>query len=573
MKILSRLKTIFGLNRTGSGTAAASATPATRTVNTLDIAAQKKAPARRYGIQAAARNNGMEKWAGLREDYAAQEYVQAIYDVMARGYDLHFNCADIRGHHQGRTARNIGKGVVWRVELRPEEVGLSPEQALATAELLNRLRELHSQSGGMDAQGKGRSEGILQIIAFLTHMVCGGCLIHRVWRPSSSRALPLALELIPGSRISTPYKEMGNPLISFGVEYADEYRSQVVGYHVKRVPQSIGNSFINLPEWDFIPIEDAAFLELLEPAGIDRSLPDIVAITRLVFNRGELIERTVECARAHSNIHAVVEAAAGQNPYDNASDAADGADPSDCGFQPEGWTMVDGVKMFYTFNGEKVTFNNATMPQPDFKGFNEICDSRLTRGLNTRQSELTRKVDTSYSGGMQERQIDNPNVEQMRENFVCQWNKVHAWFLDACFIAAGSVAMPGYSSATALFWNQARKQFPGEVPLNPVDHRNAQKLALAMGLTSEIQECEADGDDYEKVQREKAKAWAIRRKVEAEFKLPPNTLEPLADLPEVKTEIADDADGDKLDKAQPDSKFTATRTGNRISGRMKAVRV
>ncbi len=137
----------------------------------------------------------------------------------------------------------------------------------------------------------------------------------------------------------------------------------------------------------------------------------------------------------------MIEVAPGHDPYLETQDAAD-MQTSNGNLFSDNWANVDGVKERRLFNGEKATMNSAMLPAPDFTGFNAVCDERMTRGLNTNKSQFTRSVDSSYSAGMQERQIDNPVVDQLRENFTCAWNKVHGWFLDSLYLS-GAVQMPG----------------------------------------------------------------------------------------------------------------------------------
>jgi hypothetical protein len=522
-------------------------------------------PSHKYGIEAS-NHASMEGWKPAREDQFSEEYLSKIYEIIARAFNLHVNNADIRGHNLGRTARTIGAGIDWKVTLIPDEVGMTPDDATKVCARLNRVRELHSMAGGFDASGRDRSEGILQVVAFLTHFIMGSCLIHRVGINESDRLLPLAIELIPGSRISTPYEFYSDPKVHFGVHYSDEYRSRVTGWHVKRVPKTIGNSVVAMPEWDFIPYEDGSFLELVEPAGVDRALPNCVAVTRLVFNRGQMFENCVEASRNHAAIHAVLKVGTG-NFYDRAEDLADETTSSG-NLIPEGWHEVDGVKERMIDAKDELEFRNAVTPGPDFVGVDGKYDERICRGLNGRLSEFTRSMNSSYSGGMQERQNDNPNVDQLRENFVDKWNRVHGWFLDACFLE-NAAPMPGYSRKTKVYWLQARKQPPAEIPLNPVDHRNSQKLALAMGQSDEYAEAEADGKDYEHILRAKAKAFKLRRQIEHDEKLPDGVLEASSDLPEIKTQPLDTIDSRETDEQPGKKAFKA----NRISQRLKAVRV
>ncbi len=530
--------------------------------------------AKQFSLQAATTGNGMGQWGGSRDDYANQEYADKLPNVQRRAQDLHFNCADIRGHHFGRTGRIVGKGVHYKSIIKGSEVGLSDEAVADVNAQLNRVRRLHSRAGGFDAQDKGRSEGILQVQALMTSMVLGGCLIHRVIRKEAGRVLPLALELIPGSRISQPLNLAGDPLVHLGIRYSDTYRSRVLGWYVARVPKTIGNSSIPLPDWDYIAWEDGIFLEPVEIAGLDRSLPDVVAVTRLVFNRSELVDAAVESARNHSRMSVIFEVPAGLNPADAAEDAVNSTAGAVGDTLPESWRMVNGVMERYVANGTKTTMNSANLPSPDFKGFNDVTDSRLTRGLNTRGSEFTRKVDASYSGGMQERQIDNPNVELARHNFKNSWNRVHEWVLDACFIS-GAVEMSGYSAATRVYWSEARVQFPGEVPLNPVDWISSQTKRVASGLSSLSHECEENGDDYEDIIEQQANDYRLRRKYETNG-VPVFALEPLQDMPAERLRgNPPDAEHQEAG-AGADSEggigFSDKRPRSRVSQRLKAAR-
>lgn len=488
--------------------------------------------ARYSAASGAARTNGLQGWSPPKEEQIFEGFARDVSDLQARGFDLHVNSPDIRGHNHGRAARCVGKGVAFKCLPVAEEIGIAPEVTVKIARQIDRLRELHSDAGGFDAQNRMRSEGVLQYVAFLTHFIFGSCLIHRVWDTDRARLLPFGIELIPGSRISQPYEKMGDPLVHNGVAYADAYRSKVTGWYVRRVPKTIGNSSVALPEWDFIAVADAAMLELVEPAGVDRSFPNAVAAMRLVFNRGEMVELNVEAARKHATVHGVLEVKDGHNPEIRAEDMV-----------PDEFTRRGGVMERVIWAGDKYTLQNSFLPGPDFPGFFVTTDGRLARALNTRLSEFTRTNQGSYSGGMQENQIDKPNVDVMRENFVDAWRGVHGWVLDACYLS-GAVEMPKYSARTKAYWLNARVRFPGEQPLNPVDHENAKNMRIANGTSSEIGECEADGHDYQQIQRDRGQSYVIRREVEKELDLPEGTLDPKNDLPDVKESTSIDGDHD-----------------------------
>ncbi len=497
----------------------------------------------RYSAAAgAAKTHGMQGWNPPKEEQIFEAFQSDLIELQSRGFDLHVNVGDIRGHNHGRSARCVGKGAAFKCVPLAVKLGLDAEKASEIARQIDELGDLHSDAGGFDAAGRGRSEGILQYVAFLTHFVFGSCLIHRVWNTFRDRLLPFSVELIPGSRISTPYTKMGDPLVHHGIVYADDYRSKVTGWYVRRVPKTIGNSSVALPEWDFISVDDGSMLELVEPAGVDRSFPNAVAAMRLVFNRHEMVELNVEAARKHSTVHAVTKVKSGHNPQQRAED-----------LYPEGWSERDGVKERFAYDGDETTLQTSFLPGPDFPGFHNTTDGKLSRALNTRLSELTRTNQGSYSGGMQENQIDKPNVDVMRENFVDAWRSVQGWKLDACYLS-GAVEIPNYTAATKVFWLNTRVRFPGEVPLNPVDHENAKNMRIANGTSSEITECEAEGRDYYEIQREKARAWKIRRQAEKdestnEFKIPIGTLDPKNDLPDVKESTTIDGDHDgKIDE-------------------------
>lgn len=521
---------------------------------------------RRYSAaNGAAKTHGMQGWNPPKEEQIFEGFQRDLVELQARGFDLDVNVGDIRGHNRGRSARCVGKGAAFKCVPLGAKLGLTAEQAAELGRQIDEIGDLHSDDGGFDAENKHRSEGILQYIAFLTHFVFGSCLVHRVWNTERGRLLPFSIELIPGSRISTPYEKMGDPLVHNGVVYANAYRSRVTGWYVRRVPKTIGNSSVALPEWDFIGVDDGSMLELPEPAGVDRSFPNAVACMRLVFNRAEMTELNVEAARKHSTIHAVTKVKGGHNPALRAQD-----------MQPEGWRDQDGVKERFAYDGDETTLQTSFMPGPDYKGFHDVTDGKLARGLNTRKSELTRTNEGSFSGGMQENQIDKPNVEVMRENFVDCWRSVQGWKLDACFLS-GAVAMLNYSATTRVYWLNTRVRFPGEQPLNPVDHETAKNMRIANGTSSEISECEAEGKDYYEMQREKARAWKIRRQAEKdestnEFPIPEGTLDPSNDLPEIQDKVTESEDGSgEGTAAKPGVKNDGTKYGAAIAS-MKANR-
>lgn len=351
-------------------------------------------------------------------------------------------------------------------------------------------------------------------------LVHGSCLIHRVWRRDSRYALPLSIELIPAYRISTPYKRQGDPKISYGIEYADNLRTKVVGFHVRRVSMTIGDSFIPNFEWDFIPIEDASLLSLTEVSGIDRALPLSVATVRLLRNRGEFVEAAVASVRAQAQHYAVTECAPESSPYDVASD-----DATEFNANGQGAFMdLGGVKMLYSPNGEKVTWASAKLPEPDLENFNQMIDDRLMRGLVSGPAQFTRRVSSSFAGGRLEDQQDDPIVDQYREAFECAWRKFDQWFLE-CIWLTGEIELPGYSSKNADKWCQFRAQYYGRVHINPVDTMTAREKGYALRTMTPQQACEEDGLDFLRNMRQWGEATKVCREIEKECGLEEGELD------------------------------------------------
>lgn len=471
-------------------------------------------------LTAASKTQGAS-WPGIPTSYGDDSlnraYLTDMAETQSRAQDIDVNNPDIHGFHRTRTAQVLGAGVMFKLAPHSSEVGIDHEELLTITQQVNRIRQIHSRAGGFDAAGLRRSEGKQQERAFLTALVLGSCLIHRVWRNNNGFKLPLAIELIPGSRISTPYDKMGDPLVSFGVKYSDEHRTCVVGWYVRRVSKTIGNSFVPDYKWDFIPVEDGSLLSLTEIAGIDRALPLSTSTVRMLRNRGEFLESAVESARAQANHYGNTECAEGADPYAVAQDEAD--ETNEDGAIPIGFTNLgNNVQMLYTAHGEKVNWASSKLPEPDLPGFMDATDSRLSRGLCSSLSRFTRKVTSSWAGGRLEDQQDDPIIAQYRESFIAAWQVVNEWFLDAVWLT-DAVKLPGYSKLTATLWAEFRAQFPGKVHINPTDTMNAREKGFALRTMTPQRACEEDGLDLRENLREWAQAMQMCREIEKEFGL------------------------------------------------------
>lgn len=468
--------------------------------------------------------SGRGSRASNKEDEANQDSQKDLSAVIQRSIYLDINNPDVRGFHRARTAQIVGAHVRFKFAPRPDEVGIDVAALKKITAKLDRLRHLHSRSGGFDSVGKNRTEGIQQLRAVLTMLIHGRCLIHRVWRPENT-ILPLSIELIPGARITTPITRQGDPLISFGVEYADEHRNRIVAYHVRRVAKTIGDSFIPDYTWDRLPAQDCSVMELPEAAGMDAPMPLAVACIRMLTNRGEMMENVTEGSRAQTGHYMVVQVEEGGNPIQRAADDATRAptedDASDAGFINEG-----GVYVKYLNHGETATNVSAALPDPDLKGFMDVTDERMARGLTCSKSRFTRRVNNSYAGGRLEDQQDDPVVAQLQEVVSSAWQPINGWFLDAAWLT-GKAEIPTYSAQTRVFWEQCRVQFPGKLHLNPVDAMNARQKAIALRSSSLQQCCEEDGKDLEENLRQFAESIKLMREIEIEFDLPEGSLDPL----------------------------------------------
>lgn len=527
--------------------------------------AMRRAMAARYGvsnIDAAKTGGGSPGWTGTNsthnEDAANKEYMQALPTVLQRSQDLDVNNPDLRGFHRARVAQIVGSHVKFKANPHPGEVGVHSDKLIGIKTELNRIRELHSRTGGFDSTNHNRSEGVQQVRAWLTAVIHGSCLIHRVWRPEN-KVLPLSIELIPGVRISTPIDRQGDPKLSYGIEYEDTHRTRVVAYHVRRVSNGIGDSFVPDFVWDRIPVEDASLLELIEPAGMDRSMPLAVATVRMLRNRGEMVESAVASARAQSKIYAAIECAPGASPWDVAAGDADqeGADARLAGF-----SSLGDVQAYYTMAGEKVNWNSAHLPQPDFKGFMDVTDSRLSRGLSSSLSRFTRNVNSSWAGGRLEDQQDDPIIDQYRQSFIDAWQRVNEWFVEAVWLTS-AVDLPNYSTATAMYWAECRAQFPGKLHINPQDTMAARETGYRLRTQTPQQSCEEDGKDLESNLRQWAEAMQAAKKYEEEYGLPEGSLNYLISGATLSTAAGEEVGAATPIKEgeQPQLKMAAYRAG------------
>jgi capsid protein len=471
-------------------------------------------------VSAASPSKSSVAWAGSSDDFN-QDTLSAIDTTMKRAQDLDVNNPDVRGFHRTRVAQVVGKGVTFKSAPHPSEVGLTPDEATAVSQQINRLRKIHSRMGGFDSTGHRYTENKQQERAFLTAFITGCCLIHRVGNPDPKAILPFSLELIPGSRISTPYDKSGDPTVSFGVQYTDEHRSRVKGYWVRRVPMTRGNSFIPEYRWDLVGVEDCELLPLTEMAGLDRSLPLGVAVVRMLRNRGEFIESSVQSARAQAKISAAIECADGVDPWNAADDDRDEAVSAGA---PLGFMTLGDAQIMYLSKGEKINWNAAKLPDPDFPGFMKVTDARCARGFSASLSRFTREVNNSWAGGRLEDQQDDPIIDQYRETFCAAWQRVNEWFLDAVWLS-GAVELPGYSNATRPFWTEFRAEFPGKVHINPVDTANARRIGYELRTLTPQQACEEDGKDLRENLRQWAEALKLARDTVKEFKLEEGDLE------------------------------------------------
>jgi hypothetical protein len=487
------------------------------------IRRRQQAENRRMSAIVAANIQQGSAWIGMpdSEDSANQEYLKNLIAVLQRSQDMDVNNPDVRGFHRVRVAQVLGKGVRFMAALKPERIGMGDDACLGLCTEIDELRREHSRLGGFDSTGHRRSEGKQQERAFLTALVYGACLIHRVWRDDPDLPLPFSLELIPASRISTPLDKYGDPHISYGVHYEDDHRTRITGFHVRRVAKTIGNTFIPDFTWDFLPIEDCSLLELTESAGLDRSMPLSVAVVRMLRNRNEMIESNVEAARAQARHYVNIELAEGANQFEA---AADDVNEQINKAIPIGLTkMGDSMQAIYSPHGEKVTNVASKLPEPDFVGFMDKTDERISRGFSASKSRFTRVVNSSWAGGRLEDQQDDPIIDQYRESFLIAWQQVNAWFIESIWLS-DAVALEGYSRANRAAWTEFRATFPGKVHINPQDTQNARKTAFMNRSSTPQQACEEDGHELRHNLLQWADFYLMCEKIEKAKGIPAGSL-------------------------------------------------
>lgn len=504
-----------------------------------------------FAIVAAGNTGGKSVWSGTSDDFN-QEYVSGLQTVIQRSQDIYVNNPDAGGWARQRTAQVIGRGVAWKHNIVGEEVGMAPDAVAQLNRDLNRRRMLHGVSGGLDYSGRGRTEAILQEVTLRTGLVQGGCLVHRMITPGA--LIPLALEIIPGSRIDTPPEKLGDPTVSYGIHYTDDRRTRVLGFYVRKPNRTVSSGFAWDLKYDYIPAIDAAPFFLTEIAGLDRSMPAFVNVIRTLRNKNEFAESALGSARAGAKRFGAITVEKGGTAWGRAGEDSQQElpDSSDTEQNPVGVITVGENELLYLNNGETYVQYSAKLPEPNFSEFMEYQDERCARGLNTSKSRFTRTVQSSYSAGRQEEQHDAPAEDQLFGAFAVCWNRVHEWFMDAAVMSG--VVMPGYADLRPYYCN-ARVMRPGKEHINPVDTGSARKIGYGLRTLTPAQACEEDGKDLETNLREWGEALKLARTIEKEMGLEPGSLDYLLEDKEPPNNVNANEDLDEQKSADnPEAK-------------------
>ncbi len=319
------------------------------------------------------------------------------------------------------------------------------------------------------------------------------------------------LNLIEGQRVSNPNMAPDKPSLIMGVEL--DNNGAPVRYHY-----STGGQYGTVKAWNTLNAYDAngerqvLHVHRKHRPNQLRGVPFLAPVIELIkkidtFTQAEL---DAACINAFFTVFIKKRApGSGTSPFDAVTNmgAETGATSSDKDIKLGAGTIVELFP-----DEEGVDLADPKRPNANFEAFFKAISGEIAMGLNIPREVLMKAFDASYSASrgavIEALKAFREEQESQIADF-CQ--PIYEAFMYEA-VLSGRIEAPGFLDDPLARMAYCSAEWIGQeqAELNPLDSVNAAEKRIALGISNEIIETSARGQNYAKVQRGAQRAQRMR---------------------------------------------------------------
>ncbi len=435
------------------------------------------------------------KWltSRLSPDSEAEDDLVTIRD---RSRDLYLNDAIAAGYVKGRVTNVVGTGINPQGRVKATKGVTTSTQALA----FNTDSEALFKRWARKADVSGR-KSLWQILRLAQRCKDrdGEAFIVMSDVPHPSKPIPLALEVVSVTRISTPPEQEGAPNIRLGIE-RDENDNPVAYYIETTDPDDTKkNDFI----WRRVPADRVCHYYEEEEPGQSRGYPDMGPSAATLKDIKDFDEATVIGKQVEACYAAIHKTA---DPMGAALGASSGTDANGNRLEE----LAPGA-IYRIGQDEEVTFSNPNRGSSSDDAFTNSQYHRIAAGLNYSFEALIKNFGKATYSSARAVRLDDQAVFKTGQKLLVETILDRIWerfLVEAVVTDQLPVTTDEYLKAPWVY--EAHEWIPTGWPrVDKLKESQADKVAVAEGFGSRTQINRAHGDDDDEIRdqrlREKIK--------------------------------------------------------------------
>lgn len=453
-----------------------------------------------------------ENWVGSSGS-ADQDILPNLKTLRKRSRDLNRNDAFAAGITATTTTNTVGLGIRPQAKMDSQELGISPEQSKALQKQAERIWsrwETHA-----DACNKLHIYDIQHLVDRQI-LENGECFIMPLMVNETNRPYQLALDVIEGDRVDTPWGDYGNKDdVRQGVALGT--RGQPIGYWVKKThpgdyyygPRSASweNNYTYVPALNALGRKNIFHLFVQQRAGQTRGVPFFAPALTYFHDISEYVEAELVASRIAACFSLFIktdEDAAGVATADSEESDSDGRLIKE--MYP---AMVKYLK-----NGQSIETANPGRPNAQFDPFVNRILKMICASLNLPYNLVAKDFQginySSARAALLEARKYFKHRQQFLTTYLCQ--PIYEMLLEEAWLM-GDLDAPDFYEQR-FEYSRALWIASGWDYIDPEKEANAAAKNIENGTSSASIEAASKGLDWEEIMEQRARELVKKKELE-----------------------------------------------------------
>ncbi|MCK5641824.1 MAG: phage portal protein [Gammaproteobacteria bacterium] len=429
-----------------------------------------------------------------------------------RTRDLARNAPIATGATNTKVTNVVGTGLRLQSAIDREILGLNDDQANAWEATTEREYRFWSESQECHA-GRTLDFYGIQELAYRAALDSGDCLITMPFIERAGSPYSLKLQVIEADRIVNENNTADTATMAGGIE-RDSNGAPKRCWVLDRHPGSDRASLAGEGRWiDFFGEEsgrrNVIHLYRMKRPGQSRGIPDQAPVIELLKQLDKYTDAEVDAAVKQALITFIITTETGEGL--GGLNASEYVEQSNEFYKEKDVHLKSGTAL-QLFPDDKFEMPNTTRPNTAFDPFIVAILQQVGAALELPYEVLTKRFNSSFSASqaaMMEAWKFYKSTRQWLGKNLCA--HVYAAWMDEA-VARGRISAPGYFNDEAIRHAYLGAQWigPPREHMNPVLQNKADREAEEMGWKSGAQNASERGNEWDKVNKRRAKEKAAR---------------------------------------------------------------